>query len=81
MINFVIPGESVAKGRARAYGGEYKGHCPLESQEQAAFVDYLRKVYPRTYGAIVIHIKNEDVIYGGQLDTCLHHNNFSFSIS
>jgi len=59
MINFVIPGQPVAKGRARAYGGEYKGHCPLESQEQAAFVDYLRKVYPRTYGAIVIHIKNE----------------------
>lgn len=44
----------------RVYGDTtYRAPCPLESAEQVTFVNYMRRVYPDTLGAILIHIKNE----------------------
>ena len=41
------------------YGGEYRGDCPKEADEQATFIKYLRTAYPQTYGAVVVHVENE----------------------
>lgn len=38
---------------------KFRGDCPLESSDQKAFVSYLRHKYPKTYGAIVVHNRNE----------------------
>lgn len=37
----------------------FRGNCSLESADQKAFVSYLRAKYPKTYGAIVVHNRNE----------------------
>lgn len=37
----------------------FRGNCPLESNEQKAFVKYVRKLYPKTYGALIVHNRNE----------------------
>lgn len=42
------------------YGNpNYRGDCHSETVEQATFVNQLRRRYPNTYGAIVVHIRNE----------------------
>lgn len=42
------------------YGDQsYRGECPSETVEQATFFNRLRAQYPKTYGAIGLHIKNE----------------------
>ena len=41
------------------YDSGYRGECPIESDEQSTFIEYLRKAYPKTYGAVVVHIENE----------------------
>ena len=42
------------------YGDKsFRGDCPTEASEQAAFIGYLRREYPDTFGAVVVHIKNE----------------------
>lgn len=37
----------------------FRGNCPLEANEQKLFISYLRTKYPKTYGAIVVHNRNE----------------------
>lgn len=37
----------------------FRGDCPLESNDQKAFVKYVRKLYPKTYGALIVHNRNE----------------------
>ena len=42
------------------YGNvDFRGNCPLEASEQKAFVKYVRICYPKTYGAIIVHNRNE----------------------
>lgn len=42
------------------YGNvDFRGNCPLEANEQKAFVKYVRTCYPKTYGAIIVHNRNE----------------------
>lgn len=44
----------------KVYGDcTYRGDCPLESAEQVTFFNQIRKLYPDTYGAIAVHIRNE----------------------
>ena len=43
----------------KTYDSGYRGDCPKEELDQSAFVDYLRKLYPKTYGAVVVHVANE----------------------
>lgn len=38
---------------------KFRGDCPLESNEQKAFVKYVRTCHPKTYGAIIVHNRNE----------------------
>jgi len=49
------------------YGGDYRGNCPKEAEDQQAFIEYLRKVHKNTYGALVVHIKNEGKKTWGQI--------------
>ena len=37
----------------------YRGPCPHESVEQISFFNFLRYKYPKTYGLIAIHPRNE----------------------
>ena len=44
----------------RLYGdASYRGTCPLEDAEQAAFFARLRIQHPRTWGIIALHPRNE----------------------
>lgn len=37
----------------------YRGDCPSETSEQAAFFRIIRRDYPTTWGVIALHPKNE----------------------
>lgn len=37
----------------------YRGDCPKEEAEQITFINWLRREYPDTLGALVVHVKNE----------------------
>ena len=37
----------------------FRGDCPLENADQKAFVKYVRAKHPKTYGAIIVHNRNE----------------------
>lgn len=44
----------------RTYGDtSWRGKCPTEEVEQASFFNRLRIQYPKTWGAIALHIRNE----------------------
>ena len=44
----------------RVHGDQnYRGECPKEEAEQITFINWLRREYPDTLGALVVHIKNE----------------------
>lgn len=38
---------------------DYRGPCPKEEAEQITAVNWLRREYPDTLGALVVHVKNE----------------------
>ena len=44
----------------------FRGPCLVEDLEQITFFNHLRTQYPKTYGLIAIHPKNEGLAYGGQ---------------
>lgn len=51
----------------RVYGNtDFRGKCPLESDEQITFFNKLRREYPTTLGAIALHPRNEGQLRGGQ---------------
>lgn len=37
----------------------FRGQCPMESAEQATFVNRLRREFPDSFGRLVFHVKNE----------------------
>lgn len=44
----------------KVYGDvNYRGDCPSEASEQAAFFRMIRREYPNTFGALALHPKNE----------------------
>ena len=44
----------------KVYGDQnYRGDCPKEEAEQITFINWLRREYPDTLGALVVHVKNE----------------------
>lgn len=44
----------------KVYGNQsFRGDCPKEDAELSTFVNQVRKKYPDTYGAVMVHIKNE----------------------
>ena len=44
----------------KVYGDKsYRGDCPLEAPEQAAFFSRIRSVYPQSFGKIAVHNRNE----------------------
>jgi len=43
----------------RKYGTPESGAQPSEKAEMASFFNRLRKEYPKTYGAVALHIRNE----------------------
>jgi hypothetical protein len=44
----------------KAFGDKsFRGKCLLETDEQKTFVRYVRRRYPKTYGALIFHVKNE----------------------
>lgn len=44
----------------KVYGDcTYRGGCPIESAEQVSFFNQIRKLYPDTYGAVAVHVRNE----------------------
>ena len=44
----------------------YRGPCPHESVEQITFFNFLRYQYPKTYGLIAIHPRNEGARHHAQ---------------
>lgn len=59
-LNNLSPGVAV-------YGDtSYRGECPPEAVEQVTAVAWLRRTYPKTWGALVIHPRNEQHLRGGQ---------------
>ena len=49
------------------YGGEYRGACPKEIKDQEAFIRHVRTLYPKSYGRVITHIKNEGKRTFGQI--------------
>ncbi len=43
----------------KEFDSGYRGDCLVESEEQALFVDYLRRHYPGSFGRLVVHVANE----------------------
>lgn len=43
----------------RIYDSGYRGKCPLESAELTTFFNQIRKQYPKTYGLLAFHPRNE----------------------
>ena len=51
----------------KVYGDtSFRGKCPVESVEQITFFNMLRKDYPDTWGAIAVHVRNEQQLKGAQ---------------
>jgi len=51
-----------------SYGDwQFRGICPLESQEQVTFVNRMRMKYPDTFGRLVVHVRNEGKRTMGQI--------------
>jgi len=44
----------------------YRGDCPREAAEQVTFIQWLRRTYPDTLGAIAVHVRNEGKRTHGQ---------------
>jgi len=44
----------------------YRGDCPLEEAEQITFFNKLRREYPKSYGLLALHPKNEAKRKGAQ---------------
>lgn len=44
----------------------FRGKCPKESFEQISIIGQIRRNFPDTYGRIVIHPRNEQLLRGGQ---------------
>jgi len=56
----------------RVFGDtSWRGKCPPETVEQVTAVAWLRRTYPDTWGALVIHPRNEQQLRGGQ-HGCFH---------
>lgn len=47
----------------------FRGKCPIESAEQITFFNQLRAQYPKSYGRIALHPRNEGQLVGGQLSS------------
>lgn len=60
--NMKIP-ESIKVYGDKAYRNK---KCPKEKIEQITFVNRIRELYPETYGAALVHIKNEALLVNGQ---------------
>lgn len=51
----------------RVFGDQsWRGKCPPESVEQATVIGWLRREWPDTIGALVVHPRNEQQLRGGQ---------------
>lgn len=51
----------------RVFGDpKWRGKCPTENVEQATVIGWLRREWPDTIGALVIHPRNEQQLRGGQ---------------
>jgi len=51
----------------KVYGDlKYRGECPKESAEQITYVNRIRSKYPKSYGLLVCHVKNEQKLVNGQ---------------
>lgn len=44
----------------------FRGECPVEDLELMSFFNRLRRLYPKTYGAVAIHPRNEGLVRGAQ---------------
>lgn len=45
---------------------DFRGKCPKESVEQVTFFNRLRAQYPKSWGLIAVHPRNEGLVIGGQ---------------
>lgn len=58
----------------KVYGDiKYRGECDDESEEQVTFFNQLRKLYPDSYGAIAVHVRNEQRLSKGQFYALKRH--------
>jgi hypothetical protein len=51
----------------------FRGKCPKEEAEQITFFNTLRIQYPKTFGAIAIHPRNEGLKTGGHISAVQKH--------
>jgi len=52
---------------------KWRGKCPQEYVEQASFFSRLRREYPKTWGLIALHPRNEGLKEKGQFSSVLQH--------
>lgn len=58
----------------RVFGDtKFRGKCPTESMEQITFFNRLRREYPRTWGVLALHPRNEGLKIGGQFSVVSMH--------
>lgn len=56
----------------RVYGdGTWRGKCHKEEVEQASFFSRLRREYPKTWGLIALHPRNEGLLLHGQFSSVI----------
>lgn len=52
----------------------YRGKCDREQLEQMSIIGRIRREYPDSYGLIVLHPRNEQMVKGGQFSSVMRHN-------
>lgn len=51
----------------------FRGRCPTENVEQASIINRIRREYPDTWGRLVLHPRNEQLLQQGQFSTVMKH--------
>lgn len=51
----------------------YRGTCPKEALEQISLVNKVRQEYPDSYGLIILHPRNEQLLQKGQFSSHIRH--------
>jgi len=51
----------------------FRGKCPTENVEQVSVFNRIRRDFPKTWGVLAFHPRNEQLLEKGQFSTVLKH--------
>lgn len=67
-MNLTLP------ANVRLYGDPaFRGKCPPEAVEQVSIINRIRREYPDSWGLLVLHPRNEQLLERGQFSSVIKH--------